>query len=41
MNNVAGKIWNRFFGGHSDFRVWQFNVLSLASMLACLVTLCV
>jgi len=36
-----GNIWNRFFGSHLDFRVWQFNVLSLASMLACLVTLCV
>jgi len=41
MITAANNIWNRFFGGHLDFRVWQFNVLSLASMLACLITLCV
>ena len=39
MNAIAGKLWNRFFGSNLDFRVWQFNLLSLAGILVCLVTL--
>ena len=39
MNAIASNLWNRFFGSNLDFRVWQFNLLSLAVILVCLVNL--
>jgi len=39
MATAINNIWNRFFGSHLDFRVWQFNVISTAGILVCLVTL--